>query len=154
MQSFYFVPINLHRCRPREWKHYIQDDWSTRFLWAKNYRIDHIIKVFMKRISILPGLFSRENLLLCDKKCNIMGCYSENDQKIPKITHTASRMGSHICQAPNLLFKLSEPFEWTLIELSFNTIENVLCLGFISLYLCFFYVLSLKAFDIYAQHFE
>ena len=27
-----------------------------------------------------------------------MGCYSENDLKIPKITHTASRTGSHICQ--------------------------------------------------------
>ena len=76
-------------------------------------------------------------------------------KKIPKITHSASRTGSHICQAPNLQFKLSEPFEWTLIELSFNTIENLLCLGFISLYLCFFfYVLSLKAFDIYARHFE
>ena len=50
MQSFYFVPINLHRYRPREWKNYIQDDLSTRFLWAKNYRIDRIIKVSMKRI--------------------------------------------------------------------------------------------------------
>ena len=32
--------------------------------------------------------------------------------------------------------------------------ENLLCLGFISLYLWFCYVKSLKAFDIYARHFE
>ena len=31
--------------------------------------------------------------------------------------------------------------EWTLIELSFNMIENILCLGFISLYLRFCYVI-------------
>ena len=32
--------------------------------------------------------------------------------------------------------------------------ENLLFLGFISLYLSFCCVLSLKAFDIYARHFE
>ena len=33
-------------------------------------------------------------------------------------------------------------------------IENLLCLGFSSLYLWFCYVLFLKAFVIYARHFE
>ena len=61
--------------------------------------------------------------------------FSENDQKLPKITYTASRTGCHICQAPTLQSELSE-------------IENLLCLDFISLYLWFCYVLSLKAFDI------
>ena len=39
-------------------------------------------------------------------------------------------------------------------HLSFNMIENLLCLGFISLYLWFCFVLSLNALDIYARHFE
>ena len=61
---------------------------------------------------------------------------------------------SHFGQAPNLQSELSEPFELTFVELSFNIMENLLCSGFISLYLWFFYVLSLKAFVIYARHFE
>ena len=56
--------------------------------------------------------------------------FSENDQKIPKITYTATQTGCHICQAPNLQSELWEPFEWTLIELGSNMIENLLCLGF------------------------
>ena len=72
-------------------------------------------------------------------------------KKVPKIT---SRTGSHFCQVPNLQSELSEPFELTLIESGFNMIENLLCLGFISLYLWFCYALSLKAFVIYARHFE
>ena len=51
---------------------------------------------------------------------------------------------SHL-STPNLQFKLSEPFEWTWIELNFNTKENLLCLGFISLYLCFFLCFIFKS---------
>ena len=49
--------------------------------------------------------------------------------------------GSHFCQAPNLQSELSEPFEWILTELNFNMIEILWCLGFISLYLRFCYVI-------------
>ena len=57
----------------------------------------------------------------------------------------ASRTGSHFCQAPNLQSELSEPFEWILTELSFNMIEILLCLGFISLYLWFCYVIFTRS---------
>ena len=66
----------------------------------------------------------------------------------------ASWTDSHFCQAANLQSALSRPFERTLIELSFNMIENILCLGFISLYLWFCYVvftrgiLSTPGFDV------
>ena len=44
----------------------IQDDQSTRFLCTTNYSIDHIIKRFHEENSIMPGLFSKKNLVLCD----------------------------------------------------------------------------------------
>ena len=45
-------------------------------------------------------------------------------QKIFKITYTASRLSLYFWQVPNL--------QWTLIELHFNIINNLLCLFFIS----------------------
>ena len=44
----------------------IQDDRSTRFLCRTNYSIDHIIKRFHEENSIMTGLFSKKNLVLCD----------------------------------------------------------------------------------------
>ena len=68
--------------------------------------------------------------------------------------YTASQTGSHkFCQSPNLQSELSEPFELTL-KLSLSMIENLLPSGFILLYLWFCCMLSLKAFVIYARHFE
>ena len=107
--------------------------------------------VFMRRIFF----FSRKNLLLCDFQGNNYGLLVKTIKKIPNSPIcTASRTSSHFCQAPNFQSELSEPFEWTLIELGFNMIENLLCLGFSSLCLWFWYVLFLKAFVIYARHFE
>ena len=79
---------------------------------------------------------------------NNYGLLVKTIQKFPKSPiYTASRTGSHFCQAPNFESELSEPFELTLIELGFNMIEKLLCLGFISLYyLWFCCVFSLKAF--------
>ena len=48
----------------------IQDDQSTRFLCTTNYSIDHIIKRFHEENSIMPGLFSKKNLVLCDMQGN------------------------------------------------------------------------------------
>ena len=42
-----------------------QDDGSTRFLCKTNYGIDLIIKGFHEENSIMSGLFSKNNLLLC-----------------------------------------------------------------------------------------
>jgi len=104
---------------------------------------------------MIPGLFSWKNLLLCDMQGNNYGILVKTIKKFPKSPiYTASRTVSHFCQAPNLQSELSEPFELTLIELGFNMIENLLCLGLISLYLWFCYVLSLKALVIYARHFQ
>ena len=89
------------------------------------------------------ALLGLEGLKLFDRHatyCYIQGikwlwAFSENDKKIPKITFSASRKGSHfgqICSAS------CQEFEWTLIELPFtlqHDREFVKLLGFISLYL-------------------
>ena len=73
----------------------IQDDQSTRFLCTTNYSIDHIIKRFHEENSIMPGLFSKKNLVLRDMQGNNYGLLVKTIKKIPKITFSASRTGSH-----------------------------------------------------------
>ena len=54
--------------------------------------------------------------------------FSETVQKISKVTYTASRFSQfwQICSA-----SYCRVFEWTLIEVPFNIIKNLLCLFFI-----------------------
>ena len=59
LQFFTILQYKLHSFN-------IQDDQSTRFLCTTNYSIDHIIKRFHEENSIMPGLFSKKNLVLCD----------------------------------------------------------------------------------------
>ena len=73
----------------------IQDDQSTRFLRTTDYSIDHIIKRFHEENSIMPGLFSKKNLVLCDMQGNNYGLLVKTIKKIPKTTFSASRTGSH-----------------------------------------------------------
>ena len=47
-----------------------QDDRSTRFLCKTSYGIDLIIKRFHEENSIMSGLFSKNNLLLCSMQGN------------------------------------------------------------------------------------
>ena len=49
IQTLSFVPINLHRWWPREWKRSISDQLTT---WFVNYVKEHTFR----RISIAPGL--------------------------------------------------------------------------------------------------
>ena len=58
MQFFTILQGKLHSFN-------IQDDRSTRFLCTANYRIDLIINRFRGDNSIMPGLFSHKNLILC-----------------------------------------------------------------------------------------
>ena len=62
----------------------IQGDRSTRFLCATNYGIDHIIKRFHEENSIMPGLFSQKNLILCDMKGNSYGLLVKTIKIFPK----------------------------------------------------------------------
>ena len=64
----------------------IQDDQSTRFLCTTNYSIDHIIKRFHEENSIMPRVFSKKNLVLCDMQSNNYGLLMKTIKKIPKIT--------------------------------------------------------------------
>ena len=73
----------------------IQDDQSTHFFCTTNYSIDHIIERFHEENSIMPGLFSKKNLVLCDMQGNNYGLLVKTIKKIPKITFSASRTGSH-----------------------------------------------------------
>ena len=61
-----------------------QDDQSTRFLCTTNYSIDHIIKRFHEENSIMPGLFSWKNLVLCDMQDNNYGLLVKTIKKFPK----------------------------------------------------------------------
>ena len=71
----------------------IQDDQSTRFLCTTNYSIDHIIKRFHEENSIMPGLFSWENLVLCDMQGNSYGLLVKTIKKIPKTTSVGQPNG-------------------------------------------------------------
>ena len=62
----------------------IQDDQSTRFLCTTNYSIDHIIKGFHEENSIIPGLFSKKNLVLRDMQGNNYGLLVKTIKKFPK----------------------------------------------------------------------
>ena len=62
----------------------IQDDQSTRFLCTTNYSIDHIIKRFHEENSIMPGLFSKKNLVLSDMQGNNYGLFVKTIKKFPK----------------------------------------------------------------------
>ena len=53
-------------------------------------RIDHITKRFHKEISIMSGLFSENNLLVCGLQGN-NGLLAKTFKKFSKITYTASR---------------------------------------------------------------
>ena len=63
----------------------IQDDQSTRFLCTTNYSIDHIIKRFHEENSIMPGLFSKKNLVLCNMQGNNYGLLVKTIKKFPKL---------------------------------------------------------------------
>ena len=62
----------------------IQDDQSTRFLCTTNYSIDHIIKGFHEENSIIPGLFSKKNLVLRDMQGNNYGLLVKTIKKFSK----------------------------------------------------------------------
>ena len=70
----------------------IQDDRSTRFLCTTNNGIDHVVKRFHKENSIMSGLFSQNNPLLCGMQGN-NGLLARTFQTFPKssIQYTASR---------------------------------------------------------------
>ena len=86
----------------------IQDDQSTRFLCTTNYSIDHIIKSFHEENSIMPRVFSKKNLVLCDMQGNNYGLLVKTIKKFANTTFSASRTGSHFWQAPNLQCRLIE----------------------------------------------
>ena len=46
--------------------------YSMRFLYTTIYRIDHIIKRFHEENSIMSGLFSQNNLLLCGVQLRVI----------------------------------------------------------------------------------
>ena len=46
--------------------------YSMRFLYSTIYRIDHIIKRFHEENSIMSGLFSQNNLLLCGVQLRVI----------------------------------------------------------------------------------
>ena len=62
----------------------IQDDQSTRFLCTTNSSIDHIIKRFHEENSIMPRVFSKKNLILCDMQGNNYGVLVKTIKKFPK----------------------------------------------------------------------
>ena len=62
----------------------IQDDQSTRFLCTTNSSIDHIIKSFHEENSIMPRVFSKKNLILCDMQGNNYGVLVKTIKKFPK----------------------------------------------------------------------
>ena len=47
MQTLSFVPINLHRCWPREWKHSINDNKRSSVFWSI------ILKQLLHRVSLI-----------------------------------------------------------------------------------------------------
>ena len=118
-----FKPIILPFCsilqdKLHSFKYYIQDDRSTRFFCTTNYSIDHIIKRFHEANS-MPRLFSQKNLVLCDMQGNNYGLLVKTIKKFPK---------SPFRPAGRVL-----TFDKT--KFARLNIENLLCLGFISLYL-------------------
>ena len=83
----------------------ILDDRSTRFLCTTNYGIDHIIKHFCEENSIMSGLVSQNNLLLCSMQDD-NGLLAKTFKKSPK---SPSRLaGSHFRQVPDLQYELNE----------------------------------------------
>ena len=68
-------------------------------------------------------IFSRQILDSVNIQDEQLWAFSETVRKISKITYTASRFNSHFWWAPNL--------QWTLIELRFNIINNLLFLFFL-----------------------
>ena len=68
LQFFTILQDKLHSLN-------IQDDLSTRFLWAKNYRLGqpHYKTFSWREFSIIPELFCRNSLLLCDMQGNNYG---------------------------------------------------------------------------------
>ena len=62
----------------------IQDDQSTRFLRTTNYSIDHIVKSFHEENSIMPRVFSKKNLVLCDMQGNNYALLVKTIKKFPK----------------------------------------------------------------------
>ena len=62
----------------------ILDDQSTRFLCTTNNSIDHIIKRFHEENSIMPRLFSKKNLVLCDMQSNNYGLLVKTRKKFAK----------------------------------------------------------------------
>ena len=77
LQLFTILPDKLHSFN-------IQDDRGTLFLCTTNYSIDRIIKRFHEESSVIPGLFSKKNLVLCDMQGNDCGLLVKTIKKFPK----------------------------------------------------------------------
>ena len=89
LQFFTILQDNLHALN-------IQDDRGTRFLWAKNYRLGqpHYKTFSWREFSIIPELFCRKNLLLCDMQGNNYGLLVKTIKKFLKSPiYTASSEG-------------------------------------------------------------
>ena len=108
----------------------IQDERSTRFLWTTKYRIDHIIKCFNEENSIILGLFSQKNLLLCDMHGKNYGLLVKTIKQFPKIIYTASPGRVLTFDKHQICSASWHMFEWILIGLCFSMKDNSLCLGF------------------------
>ena len=95
-----FCPIST--CNPAVFHNFVrqiafisdQDDRSTHVLCTTNYRIEHIIKRFHEQNSIMPGLFSQNNLLLYHMQGNNNG----------HIVKTIKNSQNHLFGQPVLTF--------------------------------------------------
>ena len=95
MEALFFITDRMQFCTIFQDKLHslnIQDDRNTRILCTTNNGIDHVVKRFHKENSIMSGLFSQNNPLLCGMQGK-NGLLARTFQTFPKssIQYTASR---------------------------------------------------------------
>ena len=113
-------------------------------LHNKLYNWSHYETFSWRDFSIMQRVFSQKKCSYVICRVISMGFEWKRDQKNSQ---------NHLYGQPNVFSLLTSTMQipspgclvskWTLTELSFNMIENLLCLGFISLYLWFCYVYNL-----------
>ena len=94
MQSLSFVPINLHRCWPREWKHSIsRRQWSLSFISFLHKSLFLVIMWAVVRFKKVSAWYRFKNTLtavIASTACQMASFQS--DQSSPKWT-----LNHHLC---------------------------------------------------------
>ena len=116
------LPTSLGTCKPTFYTFYTSHlRWNSttrRCFYHTHLRQNAVFHNFSRQIALIQY----------SEPYDSRWAFNKTVQKISKITYTASRFS--LLTSPKFAVRAVVVFEWTLAELRFNVIKNLLCLFF------------------------